>query len=193
MKKVLIVGASGTGKSTLGEKLSKRTGLPRQDLDELYWAPDWTARPVEEFRAGVEDVLEQDSWIIEGVQDAVREDVLREADTLIWIDPPVTTHFSQLARRTFNRITKGTEVCNGNTETLSNFCSSNNIFLWAYRTRKRFANELSPVFRAANDNQDTLEPPYDNIENFIRLSSREDMADFLKSVSNNNSGPGPRP
>lgn len=184
MKKVVIVGASGTGKSTLAKEVSKRTGLPRQDLDDLYWNPGWEAKPVEEFRAGVEKILEQDSWIIEGVQDEVRNDILNEADTLIWIDPPALTHYSQLARRTFNRLVTGKEICNGNQESLYNhFCTTNSIFLWAYSTRKHFNETLKPVFKAANDNEPLPSPVYETIENFVHLTSRKQTEEFLNTLS----------
>jgi adenylate kinase family enzyme len=53
-KRVVVVGVTSSGKSTLAEKLAKCFGLDCIELDALYWEPNWQATPLEVFRARVE-------------------------------------------------------------------------------------------------------------------------------------------
>ena len=48
VKKIIIAGSAGVGKSTLGKKLSKKLSIPHIELDHLFWLPDWKPRPEQE-------------------------------------------------------------------------------------------------------------------------------------------------
>ncbi|MCB1082117.1 MAG: hypothetical protein KDK63_03115 [Chlamydiia bacterium] len=45
MKRIVIIGNPGSGKSTLGRHLAQKLGYPLADLDDFYWLPNWTERP----------------------------------------------------------------------------------------------------------------------------------------------------
>lgn len=66
MKRVLIVGSPGAGKSTLAKKLAVQTGLPLIHLDDLYWNTGWM--PVERtcWLARLHAALSGEAWIIDG-------------------------------------------------------------------------------------------------------------------------------
>ena len=102
MKKVALLGNAGGGKSTLGVKLSKATGIPLHSVDELQWRPGGEAISDEEFERSHEEILARDSWIIDGFGTYpayVRR--LEAADTIILIDQPLWRHYWWTARRNF--------------------------------------------------------------------------------------------
>ena len=67
MKKVLVIGSPGSGKSTLSRALQKRTQLPLFYLDRMNWNPDRTTVEREVFRKRLQAVLQQEEWIIDGL------------------------------------------------------------------------------------------------------------------------------
>ena len=67
MKRILVVGPGGAGKSTLSVKLGEILGLTVYHLDKLYWHPNWVEPDKTEFRQMVARMVkENDEWIIDG-------------------------------------------------------------------------------------------------------------------------------
>ena len=66
MRKAIIIGCPGSGKSTFARKLRDTTGLPLYYLDMLWHKPDKTTVPEDEFDASLQDILKRDRWIIDG-------------------------------------------------------------------------------------------------------------------------------
>jgi len=89
MKRVLIVGSPGAGKSTLATALAERTGLPLHHLDQLYWQPGWIEPDAILWRATLDAVLEQPRWIIDGNYGGTLGARLARADTVIDLDLPM--------------------------------------------------------------------------------------------------------
>lgn len=88
MKRIIIIGCPGSGKSTFARELQKRTNLPLYYLDMLYWNADRTTVPKEEFRRRLGEVLEKDSWIIDGNYNSTMEMRMAVCDTVIVLDYP---------------------------------------------------------------------------------------------------------
>ena len=66
MKKVIVVGSPGAGKSTFARKLRDRTGLPLFYLDRLYHNPDRTTVSRDVFDARLGEILKREAWILDG-------------------------------------------------------------------------------------------------------------------------------
>jgi adenylate kinase family enzyme len=66
MRKVLVIGSGGAGKSTFASRLSRRTGLSLIHLDSLYWRPGWLETPAAEWDQTIEHLLRGDTWIMDG-------------------------------------------------------------------------------------------------------------------------------
>ena len=88
MQRIVIIGCSGGGKSTLSRKLGERFGLPVTHLDVLFWKPGWVESTYDEFRPKIAAVCAEDDWIIDGNYSKTFDIRLPRADTIIWIDQP---------------------------------------------------------------------------------------------------------
>jgi len=89
MKKVLVIGSSGAGKSTFARRLGEATGLPVIHLDRLYWKPNWVeTTDKNEWREKVEKVLAGEKWVIDGNYSGTLALRLEKCDTVIFLDIP---------------------------------------------------------------------------------------------------------
>ena len=88
MKKVLIIGSSGAGKSVLSRKLGAITGLPVVHLDFHHWRPGWTEPEKEVWEEQVKELIERDEWIMDGNFGGTMELRLQSCDTIVFLDLP---------------------------------------------------------------------------------------------------------
>ena len=88
MKKVIIIGCPGAGKTTFAERLHKKTGLPLYYLDTIWHKPDRTHISRADFDARLTEILAEDEWIIDGNYSRTIEMRLRECDTVFLFDLP---------------------------------------------------------------------------------------------------------
>jgi adenylate kinase family enzyme len=88
MRRVLVIGISGAGKSTFARALADKTGLPLIHLDAAFWRPGWTVTPRPEWRARVAELVADERWIIEGNYAGSLDLRLPRADTVLWFDYP---------------------------------------------------------------------------------------------------------
>lgn len=86
MKKVIIIGCPGSGKTTFALKLNEITGIPIYHLDAIWHKPDKTHIPREEFDSRLTDILATDSWIIDGNYKRTIEMRMKECDTVFLFD-----------------------------------------------------------------------------------------------------------
>lgn len=89
MKKVIVIGCPGAGKSTFARKLRDASGIPLYYLDRIWHRPDRTNVCREEFDLRLREILQKDSWIIDGNYLRTLEMRLRECDTVFLLDYPV--------------------------------------------------------------------------------------------------------
>lgn len=88
MKKVIVIGCPGSGKTTFAEKLNKLTGLPLYYLDAIWHKPDKTHIPREEFDRRISEIFAAPEWIIDGNYSRTIEMRLKECDTVFLFDLP---------------------------------------------------------------------------------------------------------
>lgn len=88
MRRVLVIGIPGAGKSTFSRVLAGRTGLPLVHLDKEFWRPGWKMTPLPEWRAKVAELVCPDAWIMDGNYDRTLALRLPRADTVFWFDYP---------------------------------------------------------------------------------------------------------
>ena len=89
MKKVIVIGCPGSGKSTISRALHNKTGIPLYHLDMMYWNTDKTTVEKSVFLERLSTVLEKDEWIIDGNYGSTMELRMAACDTVIFLDYPL--------------------------------------------------------------------------------------------------------
>lgn len=97
--KFIILGCSGSGKSTFAKGLQVRTGLPLFHLDNVWWRADRTHIPREEFDAKLADILAGERWIVEGDYSRTYEVRFKACDTVVFLDFPEKVCMEGIAER----------------------------------------------------------------------------------------------
>jgi adenylate kinase family enzyme len=102
-RRMVVVGATGCGKSTLAERLARKLGLDFIELDALYWKPDWVGSSEGEFRARVEAATQTPDWALAGNYGVTRDIVWPRAEAAVWLDYPFFLVLGRLLRRIWVR------------------------------------------------------------------------------------------
>jgi len=174
IKRIIVLGTSGSGKTSLAKELSSLSGYPSTDLDDLFWLPNWTPRGEEEVLGLIKEVAEQECWIISGNYTISNHLTWPKADILIWLDYPLPTLVWRALKRSFRRIVKREACCNGNYETIGKLFSRNSILAWIfssyYRRKKRF-NKI-------------LNEPGEYRQKMVRVSNKNERMQVLNSIWN---------
>ena len=88
MKRILIVGVSGTGKTRLAHKLSHTLNIPAVLLDTIFWKENWEEQDPKIVKAKIRQEIAKDRWIIEGYIEPLGEERVKRADTVVYLDYP---------------------------------------------------------------------------------------------------------
>ncbi len=95
----MVIGCSGSGKSTFSRSLAELSKLPLIHLDQVFWKPNWTESEDEEFRNKVEVLCLNESWIMDGNYSRTMDLRFARADTIIFLDRPTWLCFYRAVRR----------------------------------------------------------------------------------------------
>ncbi len=85
MKRILIVGCCGAGKTTIALQLGDILGIPVHHLDRLWWLPGWQEDSPANFDRKLSEILNEPQWIIDGNYKRTLSKRLEYADTVIWM------------------------------------------------------------------------------------------------------------
>ena len=135
MRRVLVIGSGGAGKTTFAARLGERTGLPVIHLDRLYWRPGWAETPKDEWDAVVRDVISRDAWILDGNYGGTLATRLAAADTVVFLDVPRAVCIARvLLRRVRHAGRSRPDVTDGCPERITwEFLR----WIWTYPARRR--------------------------------------------------------
>ena len=138
-RRILICAVSGSGKTSLAQRLSRVTGLPGHSVDdEIGFEPGararWQNRPPDEQRTLAQDICGRDEWILDTAYAGWQDVVLARAELVVAMDYHRRVSLLRLFRRTAVRIVDRREVCNGNVETVRQVLSSDSIIAWHFRS-----------------------------------------------------------
>ena len=86
MKRIIVIGGNGSGKSTMSVELARITRLQLVHLDSLYWTDGWKAREKDDFDALLMKELEKEEWILDGMMRRTLPLRLNYSDTVIYLD-----------------------------------------------------------------------------------------------------------
>ena len=99
MRRIIVIGAPGSGKSTLSVKLREKTGLPLWHLDNIWWKPDRTHITRQAFDERLAALLKTDAWIIDGSYSRTFEPRIKACDTVILLDYDTDVCLKGIAER----------------------------------------------------------------------------------------------
>lgn len=179
LDRVVVVGTSCSGKTTLARTLAGILGAKHIELDALHWGPNWVERGTEEFRVRTLEAVQHDRWATDGNYGRVRDLVWGRATTVIWLDYSFPLVFSRCIRRTFRRVFTREVLFSGNVESFKiAFFSRDSMILWVIRTHLR---------RRGTYLQLLAEPAWSHIR-FLTFQSPTETERFLHDVESRHRG-----
>lgn len=146
MKRIMIVGQPGAGKSTLARGLGRRTGLPVVHIDHIHWQSGWVERDRACKTRLCHEAEAREAWIFEGGHSATWANRLARADLLIWLDLPLWLRFWRVLARTVRWYGRSRpdlpEGCNER-------FGRNSLEFWAFIWRTRHSSRAAMARLAA--------------------------------------------
>jgi adenylate kinase family enzyme len=169
--RVVVVGACGSGKTTVARALAVRLGAPFVELDALHHGPGWSVRPT--FARDVDVATSGPRWVADGNYSALRDLLWSRADTIVWLDLPLWLIEYQVTRRSLFRWIARTELWNGNRELgpLDWFDPEHPI-RWAWKRHPEYRVEYAALFG---------DPAHRGVTR-VRLRSRAEVRRFLRAA-----------
>ncbi|WP_405976121.1 adenylate kinase [Streptomyces sp. NBC_00988] len=147
MERILVVGVTGAGKSTLARAVGDRLGVPYHEMDALYFSgPDWTVN--EGLTDDVLRLTSEPRWIIDSIGSPEVRDLLWEkADTVIWLDYPRRVIMPRVLRRSLRRTVTRESIFGGNRETWAGWLSREHPAWWAWSQHAGRRSEIERRIR----------------------------------------------
>ncbi|MFF4981328.1 adenylate kinase [Streptomyces sp. NPDC001046] len=172
MERILVVGVTGVGKSTLAHILSSRLGLPYHEMDALYFnGPDWATN--NKLTEDVSRLTAEPHWIIDSLGcPEVRDLLWDRADTVMWLDYSKRVIMPRVLRRSFRRTVTREVLFGGNRETWAGWLSREHPAWWAWSQHGARRREVERRVR------DTRFAPLDT----LRFRHPDDTAAWLASL-----------
>ena len=95
MRRIVVWGAAGSGKTTFARRLGALLGIPTVDMDEIRHANGWDSTPFDEFRVILTDRLERatEGWVTVGSYSRINDVYLSRCDTVVWLHLPLRVSF----------------------------------------------------------------------------------------------------
>jgi len=138
MKRVLVIGSGGAGKSTLARRLGEELGLPVIHLDRAYWRAGWVEPSKDEWRRMVEEMCAGDSWVMDGNYSGTLDVRLAACDAVVFLDLPRTVCLFRVVRRAWRyRGASRPDMGEGCREQLNKDFLTFLLWVWDYPRRSR--------------------------------------------------------
>jgi len=135
MRRVLVIGPGGAGKTTVARRLATLTALPLVHLDALYWRPGWVAPSASEWALVVAALVGREAWILDGNYGATLDARLAACDTVVFLDLPRGRCLWRALRRSLSQLGRTrAEVAPGCPERVD---PAFLWWIWTYATRRR--------------------------------------------------------
>lgn len=135
MKRIHIIGSTGSGKTSLAADVSARLAIPHVELDDLHWEENWQEAELEVFRARLIQELSGEAWVVDGNYSKVRDIIWSRVEMVVWLDYPVAIPFVRLIRRSLHRVFSRKLLWGRNRESFrAQFFSRESLFLYLLKT-----------------------------------------------------------
>ena len=177
---VVVYGPTGSGKTTVAARIAQSIGVLHIELDAIFWKPNWTKTPLEQFRTDVSSALADypDGWVCDGNYQHVRDLTLPLADTVVWLRPPFRIAFWWLLKRTVARARTHELLWGTNRESWwQSFFSRGSILLYQMTHWRRTLRRTKHVLQEIPHQASALE-----------LRSVKEINEFLVSLDSTEPG-----
>ncbi|WP_114423771.1 AAA family ATPase [Nocardioides houyundeii] len=182
MKRISVVGSSGSGKTTVARRVAEALAVPYVELDALHWGPNWVAASGPELVAKIDAATTGDAWVIDGnYWSKVGPLVWGKADTVVWVSPSRWRTVWQSLTRTVRRAASGEELWSGNRENWTGLLfwrGEESILWWAWTAHPRIQERYAAAM---------ADPTWDHLT-FHRLRTRRDVDRFVAGLDRQNHG-----
>ena len=165
--KICIFGCPGSGKSTLSKNLATVLNLDAYHLDNVYWKPNWVSISKEEFDEKLNQIMSNDSWIIDGNYNRTLDLRMENSDFLVYLDMNRFTCLLSAIKRYFKYRNKSRDdITEGCKEALDKEFL---VYIWNFNKKYR-----QKYYQKLND----INKPY------IVLRNRREVKKLLKLLKN---------
>ena len=150
LERIVVIGSSCAGKTRFAARLAGALGHSTIDLDELFWAPNWQAKPLGEFRRLTEQVASSERWVVAGNYSDVRSILWPRATAVIWLNYGFAVVLWRAVTRTVRRVATREVLWQGNRESFKrSFLSRESILVWVVSTFHKRRRQFHAL-RASN-------------------------------------------
>lgn len=159
MKRINVIGTSGSGKSYFSHRLAQKLDFPCIEMDAVFWLPNWEHLETEDFLIKLQALMEQEVWVLDGNQSKTNSLKWQYVDTVIWLDYSFFHTFKQIFMRSFKRSWSKQEIWEGtgNKESFRrNFFSSESVILWMLQNYWKTKHKYAKLFASELANNVTL-------------------------------------
>ena len=172
--RIVVIGATGSGKSTIAGKIAQTLDIPHIEFDAYRHGPNWTETPNDVFKERLRQALQGDTWVADGNYRITRDVVWPRATMLVWLDYPIRVVMWRLWWRTIRRTVYRQELWNGNRESIrQHFFSRQSLFLWALQTHWARRRTIPPAL---------AQPEHTHLE-LVHLRSPKAAYKWLNTLS----------
>jgi len=168
VKKIIIIGCPGSGKTTLANKLGDFLHIPVYHLDKLFWKDNWIPSHQVDFIKAQNEIMEKDRWIVDGgfVKSKSFDIRLNNADAIVFFDFPKVVIFWRTIKRFFVNFNKVRPDMGGNNKQKVPLSWGQVKFAMSYPTQKVYEKVMS----------------FSQTKKIVILRTKKEEATFLKSL-----------
>ena len=168
MRRVLVIGPGGAGKSTFARQLGKALGIEVNHLDVAYWRSGWSKPAEDEWVQTVTDLVSGDSWILDGNFGGTLELRLKYCDTIVFLDMPrLLCVWRVMKRRLLYRNRSRPDMAEGCNEKIDL-----DFLLWVWNYSRRSRPKVVKLLREQAGEKEV-----------VWLRSRREVQNFLSRLS----------
>jgi adenylate kinase family enzyme len=152
MKRVLVIGSGGAGKSTFSKKLGEILNMEVIHLDSLYWNPGWVETPKQEWKKTAEHIITRDSWIMDGNYSGTLDLRFEACDTVIFLDIGRLNCLWRVIKRAVEYRNKSRpDMAEGCRERLDL-----RFILWVWNYKKRTRPKIERILKENRSNKEVI-------------------------------------
>lgn len=104
MRRILVIGSGGSGKTTVAKAIAAKTGIPLIHLDQIFWHAGWIPTPDPEWDRVTDELIVRDRWVMDGNYGRTLPKRIAAADTVVFLDLPRIVCTWRILKRRFRHI-----------------------------------------------------------------------------------------